>query len=635
MEPPVVRFSPRSRLTRDYTLDDHIPSNRVSGGPMGLDPDFSLPLQRPGLEPRSDTIKSTDSRNSGKHEHGTRTPTGRESAESRDLESSGHNGDKENREQLRKLDFNLEAIEEKSTYEPSVSETVSRASQNTSLTTTSANNRLPDFFAPDVFQVVLHNPTTAHQLLKFSRSRLCGENMEFLDKVDKYNSLLNEVAKAMFEIHRDYISVNADNQINIPESLLIKVNRDLKAALASTLPKLETVFVDSQNEIERLVAMDIYPRFVRHQMTMSAAKALSGNRAKYAGLGDCFVLTDPAKADNPIVYASDGFVKVTGYTRKEIIPRNCRFLQCRNTDTSAIKRLREAIHARQESVELLLNQKKSGEPFWNLLYTTPLFDAAGNVVFFLGGQINCSTTIHSASDVLRVLAQTNDTDEDAANGIISAGASKSSSSLKNRLRNPFRSRAAVEPYQSPGMEDGLLNKIEKMNLRKQMDTFYTAYSKYLVINYTTFYISFHSSGIASMLYPAKPNPYQTRNNTNSPTPNVNTLSKPQPHPLSPSNSYSGPGGGARSGPGSSIADQIIGTDIFRFLASHSAGSKLSSDFKARVRAALKHGNAVSLDVTLCTRRYMGFEKFVSHWTPLKGEKGEVGFVVVALGGGGE
>jgi hypothetical protein len=30
---------------------------------------------------------------------------------------------------------------------------------------------------------------------------------------------------------------------------------------------------------------------------------------------------------------------------------------------------------------------------------------------------------------------------------------------------------------SAGMEKSLLNRIEKMNLQKQMDTFYTAYSK--------------------------------------------------------------------------------------------------------------------------------------------------------------
>ena len=39
------------------------------------------------------------------------------------------------------------------------------------------------FSVKEVFQIVLHNPTTAHRLLKFSQARMCGENMEFLEKV--------------------------------------------------------------------------------------------------------------------------------------------------------------------------------------------------------------------------------------------------------------------------------------------------------------------------------------------------------------------------------------------------------------------------------------------------------------------
>lgn len=52
--------------------------------------------------------------------------------------------------------------------------------------TSSANanhNFLTDFFSPEVFQVVLHNPTTAHRFLRFCQSRACGENLEFLHKV--------------------------------------------------------------------------------------------------------------------------------------------------------------------------------------------------------------------------------------------------------------------------------------------------------------------------------------------------------------------------------------------------------------------------------------------------------------------
>lgn len=57
-----------------------------------------------------------------------------------------------------------------------------------------ANNGVADFFSPEIFQIVLHNPTTSHQLLKFSQSRFCGENMEFLEKVgEPLNSIAVEI----------------------------------------------------------------------------------------------------------------------------------------------------------------------------------------------------------------------------------------------------------------------------------------------------------------------------------------------------------------------------------------------------------------------------------------------------------
>lgn len=72
------------------------------------------------------------------------------------------------------------------------------------------------------------------------------------------------------------------------------MNADIKVTTATTLPAMELMFADAQEHIENLLASDIYPRFVKHQMTTSAVKALSGDRGKYAGLGDCFCLTNPA-----------------------------------------------------------------------------------------------------------------------------------------------------------------------------------------------------------------------------------------------------------------------------------------------------------------------------------------------------
>jgi hypothetical protein len=52
-----------------------------------------------------------------------------------------------------------------------------------SIVSRSSSSRLPDFFSYEIFQLALRNPATAHQLLKYSETRLCSENIEFLNKV--------------------------------------------------------------------------------------------------------------------------------------------------------------------------------------------------------------------------------------------------------------------------------------------------------------------------------------------------------------------------------------------------------------------------------------------------------------------
>jgi hypothetical protein len=104
----------------------------------------------------------------------------------------------------------------------------------------------------------------------------------------------------------------------------------------------------------------------------------------------------------------------------------------------------------------------------------PLFNAEGNVVFFLGGQINCSTTIHNCSDVLRILSTSDDVEEEKEVPL-----ARTNTTSRLGFFKSFRSsnRNTIMPSHEAGMEQGLLNRIEKMNLKGQMSSFYTAYSK--------------------------------------------------------------------------------------------------------------------------------------------------------------
>lgn len=109
----------------------------------------------------------------------------------------------------------------------------------------------------------------------------------------------------------------------------------------------------------------------------------------------------------------------------------------------------------------------------------PLFDADGNCAFFLGGQINCSTTVHSYTDILRILSVSDDPNEDSASEAAQkANARAPPRSRKERFRSFWNMNSKDKlDVRETGMEQGLLKRIEKMSLATQMKLFYTAYSK--------------------------------------------------------------------------------------------------------------------------------------------------------------
>ena len=51
-----------------------------------------------------------------------------------------------------------------------------------------------------------------------------------------------------------------------------------------------------------------------------------------------FVISDPHLPDCPIVFASDGFLELSEYSREEILGRNCRFLQVSDAACCSIRR---------------------------------------------------------------------------------------------------------------------------------------------------------------------------------------------------------------------------------------------------------------------------------------------------------
>ncbi len=98
------------------------------------------------------------------------------------------------------------------------------------------------------------------------------------------------------------------------------------------------------------------------------------------------VLSDPRQPDAPIVYCNPAFCEQTGYPEDEVIGRNCRFLQGPATDQATVKRIADALSARENVLEEIYNYRRDGRGFWNALHVSPIFDADGQLLYFFGSQ---------------------------------------------------------------------------------------------------------------------------------------------------------------------------------------------------------------------------------------------------------
>ncbi len=88
--------------------------------------------------------------------------------------------------------------------------------------------------------------------------------------------------------------------------------------------------------------------------------------------------------DNPLLLVNEPFRALTGYDDAEVIGRNCRMLQRDAENRQPRAKIRSFLEAgRQASVRTtILNFRKDGKPFVNLLYMSKLTSLSGRCAFF-------------------------------------------------------------------------------------------------------------------------------------------------------------------------------------------------------------------------------------------------------------
>lgn len=117
-----------------------------------------------------------------------------------------------------------------------------------------------------------------------------------------------------------------------------------------------------------------------------AQKVLRLRDRAIAAASNAIIITDPRLPDNPIIFCNPAFETITGYLPEEAIGRNCRFLQGKDTDPATLHKLRSAIRDGHECQVVIKNYRKDGNFFWTELTISPVRDAFGQVINYIGVQ---------------------------------------------------------------------------------------------------------------------------------------------------------------------------------------------------------------------------------------------------------
>ncbi|MBR0560558.1 PAS domain-containing protein [Neokomagataea anthophila] len=100
------------------------------------------------------------------------------------------------------------------------------------------------------------------------------------------------------------------------------------------------------------------------------------------------------KYDHPLIYVNKKFEELTGYNGNDLYGKNCRALQNNSKNKHNRQRIRDFIYNKNiNNIRVpLVNFKKDGTPFINLLFISKLKDCLENTQYLFASQFDISNT---------------------------------------------------------------------------------------------------------------------------------------------------------------------------------------------------------------------------------------------------
>lgn len=234
-------------------------------------------------------------------------------------------------------------------------------------------------------------------------------NHFFHNNLDTFTSLLEHLNEGVI-IHRDdtkiaYANRAASQILGLPNEMLLGktayelewyfVDEKLNRLDVESYPA-NKVFASNANLDDELIGIHLPSGTIRWiEINGTIVTDIHGNRTAMMVFGDVterkkafeeaelfkkaieaidigITISGDPKNDYPIIFANKAFYTLTGYEESEVLGKNCRFMQGEKHDQEGRYLLKKALENSESCTVEMINFKKNGEAFNNLLTISPI-----------------------------------------------------------------------------------------------------------------------------------------------------------------------------------------------------------------------------------------------------------------------
>lgn len=134
--------------------------------------------------------------------------------------------------------------------------------------------------------------------------------------------------------------------------------------------------------------------------THNTAELLNLNQQAVEVSSIGIIIADACSHDLPILYANAKAEAISGYSRSELLGRNCRILQGRFSGQLSLTAIREGIRDQRESHAIVKNMHRNGTEYWIDLRIVPLRNSLGDVTHYIGFQYDLTDRIRYEQELI-------------------------------------------------------------------------------------------------------------------------------------------------------------------------------------------------------------------------------------------